>query len=239
MRPGLRRRPAGRGARDPQPQPHRHGPRAHRLEPARLRAHLVDLAVAGDARNLFGFKDGTANVKAEETKALDQHIWVSDGPEWIRGGSYLVARKIAMTIESWDRTTLQEQERVIGRTKGEGGPLSGGGEFTEPDFTRTRTSGGTAIDIAAHVRLAHPTKNHGIRLLRRGYNYVDGNNPLGQLGAGLFFISYQSDPSAFVTVQRALKTDALNEYIRHVGSGLWAVPRGVGPGEFVGQALFD
>ncbi len=190
-------------------------------------------------RNLFGFKDGTANVKAEETKALAQHVWVADGPEWIRGGSYLVARKIAMTIESWDRTTLQEQERVIGRTKGEGGPLSGGGEFTEPDFTRTRTSGGTAIDIAAHVRLAHPSKNHGVRLLRRGYNYVDGNNPLGQLGAGLFFISYQSDPSAFVTVQRALKTDALNEYIRHVGSGLWAVPRGVGSGEFVGQALFD
>lgn len=191
-------------------------------------------------RNLFGFKDGTANVMAEEAAELETHVWVGDeGPAWLRGGSYLVARKIAMTIEAWDRVSLTEQEADIGRSKGTGAPLSGGGEFAAPNFDAVRSSGGLAIDPNAHVRLAHPEHNGGARMLRRGYNYVEGSNALGQLGAGLFFLSYQRDPATFVRVQESLKTDRLNEYLRHVGSGLWAVPGGVRPGEYLGQALFQ
>ncbi len=191
-------------------------------------------------RNLFGFKDGTANIMAEDTAALRESVWVGDdAPAWLRGGSYLVTRKIAMTIETWDRSSLSEQERIIGRSKGEGGPLSGGAEFDAPDFAAVHTSGGTAIDRDAHVALAHPDRNDGMRMLRRGYNYVDGSNDLGQLGAGLFFIAYQSDPAVFVRVQNSLKSDLMNEYIRHIGSGLWAVPGGVGPGEYLAQRLFD
>ena len=190
-------------------------------------------------RNLFGFKDGTANVMAEERAELAEHVWVGEeGPAWLQGGSYLVARKIQMTIETWDRASLDEQERIIGRTKREGGPLSGGGEFEEPDFA-AEDQGTPRIDVAAHVRLAHPTTNGGARMLRRGYNYVDGTNGLGQLGAGLFFICFQRDPATFVAVQRSLKPDLMNEYIRHIGSGLWAVPRGVARGEYVAQALFE
>lgn len=189
-------------------------------------------------RNLFGFKDGTANVMAEDADALQAHIWASDGaPEWMRGGSYLVARKIQMTIESWDRSSLGEQERVFGRSKLEGGPLSGGDEFAAPDFS-AQADGTPMIDTASHVRLAHPDSNGGVRMLRRGYNYVDGSNGLGQLGAGLFFISFQASPETFVTVQRSLKPDLLNEYIRHIGSGLWAVPGGIRRGEFIAEALF-
>ncbi len=192
-------------------------------------------------RNLFGFKDGTANIMSDEAAALADHVWVgSEGPEWLRGGSYLVARKILMTIETWDRASLGEQQAIIGRTKREGGPLSGGGEFDAPDFAAVASGGSApAIDPAAHVRLAHPDNNGGVRMLRRGYNYVDGSNALGQLGAGLFFISFQRDPEIFVRVQNSLKPDLMNEYIRHVGSGLWAVPGGVSRGEFLAQALFD
>jgi deferrochelatase/peroxidase EfeB len=193
-------------------------------------------------RNLFGFKDGTANMRAEDTAKVNSDVWAqaNDGARWMSGGSYLVARKIRMTIETWDRTSLREQERVIGRTKGEGAPLSGGTEFTDPDFSATGREDAPLIDAASHVKLAHPTANGGANILRRGYNFVDGNDDLGRLNAGLFFISFQRDPqSQFVPVQLNLaKNDAMNEYVRHVGSGIFAVPPGAREGSYVGAELF-
>ncbi|MCY1141664.1 iron uptake transporter deferrochelatase/peroxidase subunit [Actinoplanes sp. Pm04-4] len=194
-------------------------------------------------RNLFGFKDGTANLKAEETSLLDDHLWVrtGDGPDWMTGGSYMVTRKIRMLIEPWDRTSLLEQETIVGRDKGQGAPLSGHGEFDEPDFAVRGDGGEPVIATTAHVRLAHPTQNNGARLLRRGYNFVDGSDGLGRLDAGLFFIAYQRDPRRqFVPVQTKLaRQDQLNEYIRHVSSGLFACPPGLrAADDFWGRSLF-
>ena len=192
-------------------------------------------------RNLFGFKDGTANVKAEEPRALAEHVWVegASSPAWLAGGSYLVARRVRMLIETWDRTALREQETIFGRTKGEGAPLSGGTEFTEPDVESTGRGDMPLLDPASHVRLAHPQHNGGARMLRRGYNFVDGNDSLGRLDAGLFFLSYQRSPQQFIDVQLELaRSDLLNEYIRHVGSALFAVPGGVTKGDYIGSALF-
>lgn len=192
-------------------------------------------------RNLFGFKDGTANVKSEESGAVNEHVWVQekDGPAWLAGGSYLVVRKIRMIIETWDRSQLGEQERVVGRSKGSGAPLSGGAEFTEPDFEAADATGASLIDTKSHVRLAHPSLNDGVRLLRRGYNFVDGSDELGRLNAGLFFLSFQRSPKQFVTVQRNLANDAMNEYLKHVGSAIFAVPPGAkNENDFVGSALF-
>lgn len=206
--------------------------------PAFLGDDLDPLASGGD---LFGFKDGTANILADDTAALDAHVWVGSGdePAWMTGGSYLVARKIAMLIETWDRVRLAEQERVTGRDKAIGAPLSGGQENTAPDFAATGPGGAPAIDARSHVRLAHPDLNGGNRILRRGYNYVDGNTGLGRLDAGLFFLSYQRSPDQFVALQKALATDLLAEYIRHIGSGVWAVPPGAAAGSYVGAGLFD
>nr|WP_200826343.1 iron uptake transporter deferrochelatase/peroxidase subunit [Microbacterium timonense] len=213
-----------------------------RLRWSQLGFGRTSRTTAGQAtpRNLFGFKDGTANILATDDDALAENVWVaaSDEPAWMAGGSYLVARKIAMLIETWDRVRLSEQETIVGRAKGSGAPLSGGEEFTEPDFAARGAAGAPAIAENSHVRLAHPDRNDGVRILRRGYNFVDGNNELGRLDAGLFFLSYQRTPERFVRLQRALSTDAMNEYIRHVGSGLWAVPAGAQPGSFVGAALF-
>jgi deferrochelatase/peroxidase EfeB len=194
-------------------------------------------------RNLFGFKDGTANLKAEEADLLQQHLWVQpgDGPEWMAGGSYMVTRKIRMMIETWDRTSLGEQETIIGRTKGEGAALGQGKEFDEIDLTSKNGEGDPTIPVDAHVRLAHPDTNKGAHLLRRGYNFVDGSDGLGRLNAGLFFIAYQRDPRThFVPIQLNLaRHDAMNEYVRHVSSGLFACPPGVtGPDDFWGRALF-
>jgi deferrochelatase/peroxidase EfeB len=190
-------------------------------------------------RNLFGFKDGTANLKAEQTADVDEFVWVGDESEsWMRGGTYLVTRKILMTIENWDRVALADQEDIIGRSKGEGAPLTGSAEFDEPELDLGTTSGEKVIPDDAHVRLAHPTTT-GTRILRRGYNFVDGSNDLGQLAAGLFFISMQRSPEQFSAVQRSLAADAMNEYIRHVSSAVFAVPPGAREGSYVGAALFD
>jgi deferrochelatase/peroxidase EfeB len=192
-------------------------------------------------RNLFGFKDGTANIKAEDS-AAETEVWAQpgDGPEWMLGGSYLVARRIRMTIETWDRTSLREQEAIVGRTKSQGSPLSGGSEFDPPDFEAKGREGAPLIAVNSHVRLAHPDAHGGVRMLRRGYNFTDGSDHLGRLDAGLFFLAYQRDiRTAFMPVQTALaRHDAMSEYLRHVGSAVFAIPPGItSEGEYLGEAL--
>ncbi|MEV1240298.1 iron uptake transporter deferrochelatase/peroxidase subunit [Nonomuraea sp. NPDC050022] len=194
-------------------------------------------------RNLMGFKDGTNNLKLEDAELLRRQLWVDaqDGPAWMTGGSYMVTRKIRMMVETWDRTSLAEQEAIFGRDKGAGAPLGKKAEFDPLDFAAKGADGGALIKNDAHVRLAHPSTNGDAHLLRRGYNFVDGSDGLGRLDAGLFFIAYQRDPrKQFVPVQmRLAKSDALNEYIKHISSGLWACPPGMrDAGDYWGRALF-
>jgi deferrochelatase/peroxidase EfeB len=184
----------------------------------------------------MGFKDGTNNLKAEDAAALRRNVWVgNEGPAWMRDGAYLVTRRIRMLIEAWDRASLSDQEQTIGRTKGEGAPI---GHRREHDPVDLRSR---AIPVDAHIRLASPHTNDGVRILRRGYSFTDGfDDQLGQLDAGLFFIAYQRDPHRqFVALQRRLgATDALNEYIKHTSSALFAVPPGVrGRGDWLGRGL--
>ncbi len=192
-------------------------------------------------RNMFGFKDGTNNLKAEDTAALDQHVWVADGdgPGWLTGGSYLVSRRIRMRIEPWDRTTLHEQERVIGRHKGTGAPIGSTDEFTALDFHATGKNGKPLIDPDSHVRLASKENLGGIEILRRGYNFTDGSDGFGHLDAGLFFIAYVRNPvSHFIPMQTQLAAnDLLNEYITHTGSAVFACPPGLGAADYWGSTL--
>ncbi|MCU1602270.1 MAG: deferrochelatase/peroxidase EfeB [Frankiales bacterium] len=175
-------------------------------------------------RNLFGFKDGTSNAVS------DVFVRPAEGPTWLVDGSYLVVRRIAMTIERWDRTSLQEQEQTIGRHKGTGAPL---GLSSERDPLTPRE-----LPMHSHVRQAHPSVNGGAELLRRGYSFVDGSDGLGHLDAGLFFMAYMRDPKSFVTVQTNLAAnDALNEYVTHTGSALFAVLPGVQRGGWLGHGL--
>jgi deferrochelatase/peroxidase EfeB len=193
-------------------------------------------------RNLMGFKDGTNNLVAEDSGGLDDHVWVGrgDDPAWMRGGTYLVTRRIRMLLEVWDRSTLADQEQTIGRAKGSGAPLGAHREH-DPVPLEAKTRGGPVIPVDAHIRLAAPSVNNGIRLLRRGYSFTDGIDPVtNQLDSGLFFIAYQRDPrTGFIPVQQHLATDALNEYIRHTSSAMFACPPGAAGGGFVGETLFS
>jgi deferrochelatase/peroxidase EfeB len=193
-------------------------------------------------RNLMGFKDGTANIRAEDTDAMRRFVWVGDeGPAWMRGGSYLVSRRIRMLLEIWDRSALEDQEQTIGRDKYEGAPL-GGSKESDPLDLEAQSGGKPTIPVDAHVRLASASVNDGERILRRGYSFTDGvDESLGELEAGLFFICFQRDPQRqFVPIQRRLGSiDALNEYIKHVGSAVFAVPPGARQGGYIGETLLS
>ncbi|RJU50804.1 iron uptake transporter deferrochelatase/peroxidase subunit [Streptococcus sp. AM28-20] len=178
-------------------------------------------------RNLFGFKDGTANVTTE--KDFDKVVW-SDSQDWMKNGSYMAVRRIIMHLETWDRTNLQEQENTFGRYKESGAPFGKKNEFDEVDLS--------LLPVDSHVRLA---KEVDLPILRRSYSYSDGIDPkTGQFDAGLLFIAFQKDPDSFVKIQTNLgAVDKMNEYVTHIGSGLFACFGGVKKGGYIGQDLFE
>ena len=193
-------------------------------------------------RNLLGFKDGTRNIKAQQADLLDDYVWVGKGSDqaWMRGGSYLISRRIQIYIENWDRDYLEDQQNVIGRAKVTGAPLTGGEEFTNPHFSQRNDQGQLVIPADAHIRLASHEENGGTRILRRGYSFTDGIDPVrGTLLGGLFFIAFAKNPGQFIALQQKLgSSDALNEYIQHIGSGIFAVQGGVSHGGRWGDGLF-
>ena len=178
-------------------------------------------------RNLFGFKDGTANVTSE--KDFNKVVW-ADSQDWMNNGSYMAVRRIIMHLETWDRTNLQEQENTFGRYKESGAPFGKKNEFDEVDLS--------LLPVDSHVRLA---KEVNLPILRRSYSYSDGIDPkTGQFDAGLLFIAFQKDPDRFVKIQTNLGADdKMNEYVTHIGSGLFACFGGVKEGGYIGQDLFE
>jgi deferrochelatase/peroxidase EfeB len=193
-------------------------------------------------RNLMGFKDGTDNIRAEDSEAMEKFVWVqpSDGASWMAGGSYLIVRRIQMLLDVWDATSLEGQERAVGREKEGGAPLGQQTEYDPVDL-EAKKDGELAIPADAHIRLASPALNGGQRILRRGFSYTEPSQAgSGQLEAGLFFISFQRDPQRqFIPIQRRLAAnDALGRHLLHTGSGVFACPPGVRPGGFIGEGLF-
>jgi len=204
-------------------------------------------------RNLFGFKDGTNNIKAEDSSdQLNKHLWVQKGDdaaaEWMTGGTYYVARRIRMLAEIWDRLRLIEQEQTMGRDKRYGAPLSianptkSSEEFTAVDYKAKDDKGETLVPADAHIAVVSPEQNQGRRMLRRGYNYTDGSDSLGQLQTGLFFIAFVRDPRTnfYPILDRMTKSDALQEYLKHEASALFAIPPGIKEGDtMVAASLFS
>lgn len=200
-----------------------------------LNAH----GASGDSptpRNLFGQLDGSANPQSESDIA--QHVWTDEGPDWAVGGSAMVLRRIRMNLDTWEMLDRGSRENSIGRNLDDGAPLTGGGEFDDVDLTATDQYGLPTIDRASHVARARPpAENPEQVILRRSYNYdlPPQLNPAdGQLSnAGQVFICFQKDPELqFTPIQRRLdEQDLLNEWITHIGSGVYWIPPGTRPGE--------
>ncbi len=196
-------------------------------------------------RNLLGFKDGTANLDSEHDQLMNDMVWVSkddDEPAWTAGGSYVVVRTIRMFVEHWDRTSLSEQEQIMGRTKDSGAPIGSKNETDTPTFHQHPTK--DQIHTQAHIRLANPRtetteKN---RILRRGFNFSRGFDSSGHLDQGLLFICFQRNlTDGFLTVQERLNGEPLEEYIQPNGGGFFFTLPGIEPAEdggYLGAQLF-
>jgi deferrochelatase/peroxidase EfeB len=208
-------------------------------------------ATSGTPRNLLGFKDGTLNPKT--ASELDRYVWVGyEGPAWMTGGTYLVFRRIRISLEHWDAASLGEQEHVIGRHKTSGAPLGKSSEFDALDLGARDSRGELLIPLDAHVRLTSPEENWGATMLRRSYAYDDGvngsidhesaNQVPQTFDAGLLFACYQRSPLlAFVAIfEKLARNDALRKFTTHTGSAILAIPPAAArPGEWVGQKLFE
>ncbi|MGH3631115.1 MAG: Dyp-type peroxidase [Sciscionella sp.] len=206
---------------------------------------------AGTPRNLMGFKDGTMNSNVHPPKDLDSTLWAgSEGPSWMAGGSYLVYRRIRITLEHWDRLAPNLQEQVIGRQKLNGAPLGAQEEFDALDLDTRDSNGSYVIPQTAHVRLAAAQANKGAVIVRRAFSYNNGTTQFVErwppwrqaleYDAGLLFLSYQKDPrTGFVPINQNLaETDAMNQFTTHTASAVFAVPPGAsGPGDWIGNAL--
>ncbi len=191
---------------------------------------------ADTRRNLMGQVDGTNNPRPPEPDFTARIFASDDAPPWLRGGSYLVVRRIRMLLDDWDTMSTVDKERVVGRRLSDGAPLTGGDERTAADLGAVDAGGGLIIPANAHMRLAAPAANEGAAMLRRGFSFVDGDG-----AAGLLFLAWQADPRrGFIPVQRRLVgQDALSRFIRHETSALFAVPGGVAAGEYLGQSLVE
>jgi deferrochelatase/peroxidase EfeB len=202
-------------------------------------------------RNLMGFKDGTLNAPVTDPKIMDQYVWVGDEGGWMRGGSYLVARPARIALEHWDRMKLAFQEQTMGREKASGAPIGGKTEFSPLDLDAVDKDGNPLIAENAHARLAAPQANDGVQILRRSYSYDNGVSFVAErwppwrqgmeLDAGLLFICYQRDPVAgFVKLfEKLSRFDMMNQFVTHIGGGLFACPGGVGKGRYLAQELFE
>lgn len=190
-------------------------------------------------RNLFAFKDGTGNPDVKNSDEMNEVVWVqpSDSVPWMIGGTYLVARRVQMHLETWDRTALGDQEATFGRHRDTGAPLGKTGEFEEMELTRKDSKGNPVVPITSHVHLVKQVKD---RLLRRSYSYSSGmDSKTGVFDAGLLFISFQKHPKQFINIQNSLgRIDKLNEYITHRGSAIFACFPGIQKGSFIGESLF-
>ncbi|MFI6084236.1 Dyp-type peroxidase [Streptomyces sp. NPDC051217] len=172
----------------------------------------------GLARNPFSFTEGFGNPVTEREVADRALVGEGQGePEWAVGGSYQVVRVIRFATELWDKDSVDEQERIMGRRR-DGRWLDGTSVGEEPNFSADPKGRRTPLD--SHVRLATPDRRNPPPLVRRSYSYDRGDGD-----TGIIFNCFQRDlAEGFEAVQKRLEGEALAKYVLTTGGGYFFVP---------------
>ncbi|MBX9363942.1 Dyp-type peroxidase [Streptomyces sp. WAC04114] len=172
----------------------------------------------GLSRNPFHFTEGHGNPATAAETAERATVRAGQGePSWAIGGSYEVIRIIRLATDFWDRDTIPEQERIIGRRRN--GRWLDGTPSTERVVFATDPHG-KITPLDAHVRRAAPNPRTPPPMVRRSYNY--NRAPDDQ---GLIFSCFQSDlERGFEAVQRRLQGEAMAKYTLTTGGGYFFVP---------------
>jgi deferrochelatase/peroxidase EfeB len=191
----------------------------------------------GTPRNILGFKDGTNNLKVDDTAKMRSNVWVNpgDGPGWMTNGTYMVTRNLKVLVANFLIEPIDVQEYAFGRKKATGAPFGQKTEFAPVIRDKEPPD--------SHIMVANPRRagSEAERILRRSYTFTDGydaqiSNPTG----GLFFIAFNRDPRRqFIPIQQRLATrDRFTvEYPVPRGSAMYAVPPGIRPGGYVGEPI--
>jgi porphyrinogen peroxidase len=184
-------------------------------EHARAAAAAVeDVAVLADeqpgftyrgGRDITGFVDGTANPPIR--RAADVAIVPPGQPG--EGGSHVIAMRWVHDLAAFERLSVQEQERVIGRTKEESLELS---DRDKP--------------ASAHIaRVEVEADGEELEIFRRSVPYGDVATH------GLYFVAFSADPARFdVMLARMFgltddgEHDRLTEFSRPVSAGYYFAP---------------
>jgi dye decolorizing peroxidase len=190
-------------------------------------------------RNLFGQLDGSANP-APGGERFAKVVWIQDGP--FAGGTSMVIRRIRMDLDGWDEADRSAREASTGTRLDTGAPLTGGDEFSAPDFEKVSANGFPVIGEFSHMRRARGVDDgEHQEIFRRPYNYEDPPEPGSEAlsEAGQMFVSFQADPLAqFLPIQRRLdELDLLNQWTTPIGSAVFAIPPGCAEGEHLGQSV--
>jgi putative iron-dependent peroxidase len=126
-----------------------------------------------DLRDLLGFVDGTESPSGRA--AAEAALVAADDPAFA-GGSYVIVQKYLHDLASWDAVGVEEQERVVGRTKLADIELA---EGVQP--------------ANSHVAANQVTGPDGQERQIVRANMVFGD--VGQGEFGTYFIGYAADPA--------------------------------------------
>ena len=163
-----------------------------------------------DERDLLGFVDGTENPGGRA--ALAAALVSPEADPGFAGGSYVIVQKYLHDMAAWKRLPVEEQERVIGRSKLENVEMA---DEVKPADSHVALN--TIVDEDGEER-----------------QIVRDNMPFGHVGTaefGTYFIGYSGTPEVTEQMLRNMflgdvpgRTDRILEFSTAVTGTLFFVP---------------